>query len=93
MHGDQALRHGHFGKVTNAAQVVRAAQGHGAHAVLLGPLNAHLHGLHAGDLAVAALTVQVQQRSGVEQHFHARVRGQSPFEHCVHIARHHAHAV
>ena len=93
MNRHQALGHGHFGQVADAAQVVRSAQGHGAHAVLLGSLNAHLHGLHTGDLAVAALAVQVQQRSGVEQHFHARVWGQSPFEHRVHIARRHAHAV
>ena len=59
MHRHQALRHRHFGKVADAAQVVRAAQGHGAHAVLFGALNAHLHGLHAGDLAVAALAVQI----------------------------------
>ena len=93
MHRHQALRHGHFGEVADATQVVRAAQGHGAHAVLLGALDPHLHGLHAGDLAVAALAVQVEQWTGVEQHLHARVGAQAAFEHRIHIAWHHAHAV
>jgi len=93
MHGHQALRHRHLGKVADAPEVVRVAQRHDAAAVLAGAGNAQLHGLHAGDLAVAALAVQREQRASVEQHLHARIGRQATFEHGVHIARHHAHAV
>ena len=93
MNGHQALCHCHFGKVTNASQVVRAAECHRAHAKLFGTFNAHLHGLHTCDLAVATLAIQVQQGTCVEHHFDPRVGIQTTFQNGIDIARDHAHTM
>ena len=73
--------------------MVRIAQGHDAAAVGLGAVYAQRHRLFADDLAVTALAVQCQQRTGVEDHPHAAVGFKAAFEHRVHITRQHAHAV
>jgi hypothetical protein len=76
-----------------AAQVVRFGQRQDAAALLFGAGHAQQHGLLADHLAVAALAVEAEQRAGVQHGFDLRVRREAAFEHRIHIARQHAHAV
>ena len=62
-------------------------------AMLLGALDAHLHGLHTCDLAVTTLAIQVEQGAGIEHHFDAGVGVQTTLQNGIDIAWHHAHTM
>ena len=93
MQRHQALRHGHLGKMADAPQVVRLRQSHDAAAMRLGTFNRHLHGLLAHHLTIAALPVQRQHAADVCRHAGRGIGLEATFEHGIHIARQHAHAV
>ena len=73
--------------------MVRIGQRHDAAAVLFGAFNAHLHGLLANHLTIAALAVQRQHVAQIEQGFDGGIGFQAAFQHRGDVARQHADAV
>ena len=93
MQRDQTARHRPLGPRTDAAQMVRVAEREDAASALACTLDADLHRLAAHHLAEAGLTVEPQQRAGVEHSLQMGVRLQATLEIRLDVARQHADAV
>ena len=93
MQRHQPLCYGHFRKVPDAPQMVRAAQRHDAAAVRVRTLQGQLHRLHADHLAVTPIPVQRQHRADVHGNRGRGVRHQAALTYRIHVPGHHAHTV